>query len=355
MKAAVFYEPRKPLRIEDLNLPEVGDEDVLIKTFACGVCHTDLKVFEGKSRFSPPTILGHEVSGTVERVGQRCREYFAEGERVIIGMRYKCGHCRYCLEARENLCANRPAPPVLRKADGTEVTRWNVGGFSEYVSVPGYMAFKVPDGISLEEASVIGCRVTTAYNAVKHIAGLEPGENALVIGCGGIGLNTIQILKCFGAYPIIAVDVIDQKLEEARKLGATHTINAQREEPVAAVKRLTGLGVDKSFEAIGNAKTADQIIQATRPGGTATIIGGLGSGPFTISSGAFVTKEITIKGVSSRRANDVVEVLQMVRDRRIDVKSLVTKQFPYDRINEAFDDLEHGRLLMGISMWNQKR
>jgi D-arabinose 1-dehydrogenase-like Zn-dependent alcohol dehydrogenase len=352
MKAAVLYEVRQPLRIEELQMPAVNDEDLLIKTFACGVCHTDLKVVEGRNRFNPPTVLGHEVSGTIERVGSRCKEFFQEGDAVIIGMRYKCGRCRYCLAARENLCANRPAPPPLRKTDGTTVSRWNVGGFAEYVSVPGYMIFKVPEEIGLEEASVIGCRVTTAYNAVKHVGELAPGDSALVIGCGGIGLNAIQFLKCFGAYPIIAVDVIDTKLQEAKKFGATHTINAKNEEPVEAVKRLTSGGVDKAFEAIGNPKTSDQTIQATRPGGTATIIGGLGSGPFTISSGSFVTNEITIKGVSSRRANDVVEVLRMVKDGRIDVGSLITKKYSHEQINEALDDLEHGRLLMGVSMWN---
>lgn len=352
MKAAVLYEVRKPLKIEELEMPAVDDDDVLIKVKACGVCHTDLKVVEGRNRFKPPTILGHEVSGTIERLGARSRDFFKEGDRVIIGMRYKCGRCRYCLAARENLCANRPAPPALKKTDGTTVTRWNVGGFAEYVSVPGYIVFRLPDGLGLEEASLIGCRVTTAYNAIKHSAKLEPGDSALVIGCGGIGLNTIQFLKCFGAYPIIAVDIIDRKLEEAKRFGATHTINAGAEDPVPAVIKMTDGGVDKAFEAIGNAKTADQIIQATRPGGTATIIGGLGSGPFTISSGRFVTSEITIAGVSSRRANDVVEVLQMVKDGRIEIKNLITRKYRYEQINEALDDLEKGKLLMGISMWN---
>ncbi|HET8563162.1 MAG TPA: alcohol dehydrogenase catalytic domain-containing protein, partial [Candidatus Binatia bacterium] len=276
MKAAVLYEIRQPLKVEELEMPVVGDDDVLIKTVACGVCHTDLKVVEGRNRFDPPTVLGHEVSGIVERVGARCKDSFQENDHVIIGMRYKCGKCRYCLSARENLCANRPAPPALKKTDGALISRWNVGGFAQYVSVPGYMAFKLPQGLGLEEASVIGCRVTTAYNAVKHRARLQPGDSTLVIGCGGIGLNTIQFLKCFGAHPIIAVDVIEQKLEQAKKFGATHTINASSGDPVQAVKKMTDGGVEKAFEAIGNPKTADQIIQATRPGGTATIIGGLG-------------------------------------------------------------------------------
>jgi S-(hydroxymethyl)glutathione dehydrogenase/alcohol dehydrogenase len=332
-------------------MPNVGEEDVLIKVASCGVCHTDLKVVEGRNRFTPPTILGHEVGGTVERVGARCRD-FQIGDRVIIGMRYKCGRCRYCLSARENLCERRPAPSTLKKKDGTTVTRWNVGGFAEYVAVPGYMTFKIPDGMSMEEASVVGCRVTTAYNAVKHRARLEPGDSALVIGCGGIGLNTIQFLKCFGAYPIIAVDIAEEKLAAARTFGATHAINATVEDPVKAVIKLTDGGVDKAFEAIGNAKTSDQIIQATRPGGTATIIGGLGNGPFTISSGRFVTSEITITGVSSRQANDVEEVFQMAMLGRIELKSLITKSYRYDEINEALADLDHGKLRMAVSLWN---
>jgi S-(hydroxymethyl)glutathione dehydrogenase/alcohol dehydrogenase len=351
VKAAILYEARQPLRIEELEMPEVGDEDVLIKVASCGVCHTDLKVAEGRNRFTPPTILGHEVAGTIEQAGVYCKD-FKIGDRVIIGMRYKCGRCRYCLSARENLCERRPAPPALKRSDGEVVTRWNVGGFAEYVSVPAYMIFKIPDGMSMEEASVVGCRVTTAYNAVKHRGRLEPGDSALVIGCGGIGLNTIQFLKCFGAYPIIAVDIAEEKLQAAETFGATHTINATTEDPVKAVVKLTEGGVDKSFEAIGNPKTADQIIQATRPGGTATIIGGLGNGPFTISSGNFVTREITITGVSSRQANDVEEVFQMAKLGRIELRNLITKSYRYDQINEALADLEHGKLRMAVSIWD---
>jgi S-(hydroxymethyl)glutathione dehydrogenase / alcohol dehydrogenase len=351
MKAAVLYEARQPLRIEDVEMPKVHEDDVLIRVASCGVCHTDLKVAEGRSRFTPPTVLGHEVAGTVEQVGAWCGD-FRPGDRVIIGMRYKCGRCRYCLSARENLCEHRPAPPPLKKANGADVTRWNVGGFAEYVAVPAYMAFKIPDGMSMEEASIVGCRVTTAYNAVKHRGRLEPGDSALVIGCGGIGLNTVQFLKCFGAYPLIAVDIMDDKLQAARNFGATHTINAGTEDPVKAVLGLTRGGVDKAFEAIGHSKTADQVIQATRPGGTATIIGGLGSGPFTISSGAFVTREITITGVSSRQANDVEEVFQMANAGRIQLKSLISRSYRYDQINEALNDLEHGKLKMAVSLWS---
>jgi D-arabinose 1-dehydrogenase-like Zn-dependent alcohol dehydrogenase len=351
MKVAVLYEAGKPFKIEDVELPTVSDDDILIRVAVCGVCHTDLKVAEERSPFVSPTILGHEVSGTIERVGRGQHSFFKEGDRVIVGMRYKCDRCRYCLAGRDNLCNNPPKPPSYKKANGSPVHRWNVGGFAEYIAVPGHMVFPVPEGLPLEEAGVIGCRVTTAYNAVKHRAKLGPGESALVIGCGGISLNTIQFLRCFGAYPIIAVDIIDEKLKAAEQFGATHTINAGGEDPAEEIKKMTDGGVDKAFEAIGNPKTADQIIRSTRPGGTAVIIGGLGRMSFTISDGRFGMSEITITGVSSRQANDVTEVLQMVQDKRIEVKSLISKRYPYRDINQSFDDLEHGRVLVGVSMW----
>jgi D-arabinose 1-dehydrogenase-like Zn-dependent alcohol dehydrogenase len=353
MKAAVLYEIGKPLCLEELEMPQVGNDEVLIKVAACGVCHTDLTyITKGRPPYELPGIVGHEISGTVEDVGAGQKSNFKSGDRVIVGMRYKCGTCRYCVAGRDNLCRQRPLPSPLKTTAGRHINRWNVGGFAEYLVVPGYMIFGIPEQVSLQDASVIGCRVTTAYNAVKHGARLEPGESALVVGCGGVGLNTLQFLRCFGAYPIIAVDINDEKLAAAKKFGATHVINASTTDPVKEVKKLTDGGVDKSFEAIGNPKTADQVVMATAAGGTAVIIGGLGGVPITISDGRFAMNEIKVTGVASRRANDVREVLQMVADNRILVKDLITREYPYDQLNRAFEDLEHGRYLMGITLWN---
>ena len=352
MKAAVLHKVHAPLSIEDFEMPTIAPDEVLIKVKACGVCHTDLKVIEGRIQSRVPTIIGHEVSGTIEEVGSTQRNAFKTGDAVIVGTRYRCGRCQYCVAGRENLCRARPAPASLRRADGVEIYRWNVGGFAQYLVLPGYMVFRLPQGLSLDEASVVGCRMTTAYNAVKNSAEIKPGDSALVIGCGGVGLNTIQFLRTFGAYPIIAVDILDAKLEAAKKFGATHTINGSKEDPVKAVRELTDGGVHKAFEALGNVKTSDQIIQATRPGGTATIIGGLGKVPFTISDGSFTMQEIKIAGVALRRPTDVVEVLNMVRDKRVHVAGLISKRYRFDEINNAFRDLEAGKNLMGITVWN---
>ena len=251
MKAAVLHELNKPMTIEDFEIPGIGPDEVLIQVKACGVCHTDFKVIEGRIPSKVPTIIGHEVSGTIAEVGAGQRGAFTPGDAVIVGTRYRCGHCQYCMAGRENLCRARPAPASLKRTDGREIFRWNVGGFSQYLALPGYMVFKLPEGLSLEEASVVGCRMTTAYNAVKNSAEIKPGDSALVIGCGGVGLNTIQFLRTFGAYPIIAVDLYDHKLEAAKKFGATHVINGAKEDPVKAVRDLTDGGVNKSFEALG--------------------------------------------------------------------------------------------------------
>jgi S-(hydroxymethyl)glutathione dehydrogenase/alcohol dehydrogenase len=352
MKAAVLHELKKPMTIEEFEIPEIGPDEVLIKVKACGVCHTDFKVIEGRIASRMPAIIGHEVSGTIAEAGSSQKTAFKPGDAVIVGTRYRCGRCQYCMSGRENLCRARPAPAALRRTDGQEIYRWNVGGFAQYLSLHGYMVFKLPEGLSLDEASIVGCRMTTAYNAVKNSAEIKPGDSALVIGCGGVGLNTIQFLRTFGAYPIIAVDLLDHKLEAAKKFGATHTINAAKQDPVTAVRDFTDGGVNKSFEALGNVKTSDQIIQATRPGGTATIIGGLGKVPFTISDASFTMQEIKIAGVALRRPTDVIEVLNMVRDKRVEVGGLISKRYRFTEINDAFHDLEAGRNLMGITVWN---
>ena len=352
MKAAVLHKVHEPMTIEDFDMPKISADEVLIKVKACGVCHTDYKVIEGRIHSRMPAIIGHEVSGSIEEAGSGQRGAFKPGDAVIVGTRYRCGHCQYCIAGRENLCRSRPDPSSLIRTDGKEIYRWNVGGFAQYLALPGYMVFKLPEGLSLDEASIVGCRMTTAYNAVKNSAEIKPGDSALVIGCGGVGLNTIQFLRCFGAFPIIAVDILDQKLEAAKKFGATHAINGSKDDPVKAVRDLTDGGVSKAFEALGNVKTSDQIIQATRPGGTATIIGGLGKVPFTISDGSFTMQEIKIAGVALRRPTDVIEVLQMVRDKRVDVSGLISKRYRFEEINDAFRDLEAGKNLMGITVWN---
>ena len=352
MKAAVLQDIDQDLVVEELQTPDVEDDDVLLQVAACGVCHTDLKVQEGSIPTPVPAVLGHEVSGVVVGAGKNQRDHFRDGDRVTVGMRHACGRCEYCTNGLSNLCQQRPAGSPYRRAGGETVTRWNVGGFTQLLSVPAYMVFHLPEGVGLEESCLIGCRVTTAYNAVKNGAHLAPGESAMVIGCGGVGLNIIQMLRLFGAYPIVAVDVVGSKLEAALSYGATHIVNATSEDPVEATREITKGGARKTFEAIGNPVTADQIVRATRPTGTATIVGAMPPGPITINDSRFPFKEIKVTGVAMRRTSDVTEVLDLVSQGRIELGSFITKRYGYEQINEAIEDVHHGNVLMGITLWN---
>ena len=297
-------------------------------------------------------MLGHEVSGTVEGAGENQRDHFHDGDRVTVGMRFRCGRCEYCTSGLPNLCQRMPQGSPYRSPDGGTATRWNVGGFTQMLSVPAYMVFQLPDGVGLQESSIVGCRVTTAYNAVKNGAHLAPGESAMVVGCGGVGLNIIQILKLFGAYPIVAVDVVGSKLEAAKNYGATHIVDANADDPVEATMEITGGGAHKTFEAIGNPVTADQIVRATRPTGTATIVGAMPPGDVVLRDSRFAFKEIKVTGVAMRRPSDVTEVLDLAARGRIDIDSFITKRYGYEEINAAIDDVHHGRVLMGITVWN---
>jgi S-(hydroxymethyl)glutathione dehydrogenase/alcohol dehydrogenase len=353
VRAAVLTDIDQPLAIQEVEPPQVGPGDVLVRVKACGVCRTDHKVMEGRIATPLPAVIGHEVSGTIESVGAAVGGLgLNPGDGVIVGTRYRCGRCEYCLAGRENLCRARPVASGVRRPDGTSVNRWNIGGFADYVAVPAYTVFRVPPNLPLEEASFVGCRVTTAYNAVKNSAAIAPGDSALVVGCGGVGLAAIQFLRLFGAYPIVAADIVAEKLDAAMRFGASHTVNASEADLVEAVRDLTRGGVTKSFEALGNSKTADQIIQATRPGGRATIIGGLRSGPFVISDGTFAMREISVGGVALRRPTDVIEVLEIIRAGRLEISALVTARYRPEQINEAFEDLEAGRNLVGLTVWS---
>lgn len=352
MKAAVMTGLDTPLEIDDFQTPQAGDDDVLIEVAACGICHTDLKVQDGSIPTSLPAVLGHEVSGRIAGAGSNQRDFFKEGDLVTVGMRFRCGRCEYCTTGLPNLCQSMPPGTPYHKTDGAEVTRWNVGGFTQMLSLPAYMVYHLPEGVDLEESSIVGCRVTTAYNAVKNGAQLQPGESAMVIGCGGVGLNIIQFLKLFGAHPIIAVDIVPEKLEAAKRYGATHVVDARNADPVEATKDITGGGAHKTFEAIGHPATADQIISATRPTGTAVIVGALPPQDLVIHDWRFPFKEIKVTGVAMRRPSDVTEVLQMVADGRLDIGSFITKKYPFAQINEAIDDVHHGKVLMGLTIWN---
>src|SRR4030081_1370061 len=255
MKAAMFHGPHQPLTIEEVDIDKPMGREVLVRTVASGVCHSDLHFVDGYSPFPPPAILGHEAAGIVEAVGLQVSE-FKPGDHVIACLSVFCGHCDYCLTGRTNLCSTRP----VRAKDALPRLRWqgqavaqfaNLSAYAEKMLVHTNAIVKARDDMPFDRAALIGCGVTTGVGAALNTARVEPGSMVAVFGCGGGGLSAIQGARIAGARMIIAVDIHDHKLETAYELGATHTVNSKTKDPVKEIQSLTNGGVDYSFEAIG--------------------------------------------------------------------------------------------------------
>jgi 6-hydroxycyclohex-1-ene-1-carbonyl-CoA dehydrogenase len=331
MKAAVFYGADRPLTVEDVPVPEAGAGQVLIRVAGCGVCHTDLHYLDhGTPTFKqPPVILGHEVSGRVEVVGEGVR-HLTVGDRVLAAAVTSCGHCRACREGRESVCAN-----------GEMLGNHIDGGFAEYVVVPAKDVFHLPDEIPLVEGSIIADAITTPYHAVVNRGRVRPGDEVVVIGCGGVGINIVQIAAALGAR-VIAVDVCSGKLERAAELGAAATLDAAAEvRPDKALRGLTGGGADLAFEAVGKPATQELAVASLKTGGRAVFVG-YSPKAMTLNSGRVMFRELEVVGSLGCRPVDYPRVIEMVRQGRIRLKELVTHRFCLSEIGQAFDTLRSG-------------
>jgi len=329
MKAAVFYGAGQPLKIEDVPTPEIGPEDALIKIAACGVCHTDLHYLEGVPTFKkPPLILGHEASGIVTKVGEKVTNV-KENDRVLIPPVLTCGSCYNCRIGRENLCRN-----IVMIGNSID------GAYAEYTKIPAKDLIKLPTEIPLEEASIISDAMSTPFHALKNRANLRPGDSVVIYGVGGVGLNAVQIATALGAF-VIAVDKVEEKLQHARKLGASETINVDVENPVKAVRRITGGGADVAVEAIGIPEVMRMAYNSVRWGGRVVIVG-YSHKDLTISAARLMFREIEVYGSLGCRIVDFPPLIDMVR--RGKLKLLVSNKMPLDQINEALEMLKKGKI-----------
>lgn len=329
MKAAVFYGAGQPLKIEDVPTPEIGPEEALIKIAACGVCHTDLHYLEGVLTFKkPPLILGHEASGIVTKVGEKVTNV-KENDRVLIPPVLTCGSCYNCRIGRENLCRN-----IVMIGNSID------GAYAEYTKIPAKDLIKLPTEIPLEEASIISDAMSTPFHALKNRANLRPGDSVVIYGVGGVGLNAVQIATALGAF-VIAVDKVEEKLQHARKLGASETINVDVENPVKAVRRITGGGADVAVEAIGIPEVMRMAYNSVRWGGRVVIVG-YSHKDLTISAARLMFREIEVYGSLGCRIVDFPPLIDMVR--RGKLKLLVSNKMPLDQINEALEMLKKGKI-----------
>jgi S-(hydroxymethyl)glutathione dehydrogenase/alcohol dehydrogenase len=353
VKAAVLTTQPGELEIHDVDIDEPGPREVLVRTVAAGLCHSDLHFMEAKYPYPLPAVLGHESAGVVEAVGRDVRD-LAPGDHVITCLSVFCGHCEQCLSGRPSLC-ERKATELVRSAD--EPPRLSEGGaplnqflhissFAEYLLVHEHAVVKVTEEIPLDRAALIGCGVTTGLGAVFRTARVEPGQTVAVFGCGGIGLPAVQGARIAGANKIIAVDLVESKLALAKELGATHTVNGA-EDPVARVREISGGGVHHAFEAVGLKATAEQAFKVLRNGGQATVIGMIPVGTTVEVHGPELLYEKTLTGSnmgSNQFRTDMPRFVDMYLDGRLKLDEMVSARIRLDEINDGFDAMRTGEV-----------
>ena len=358
MRAAVLNSVPGLLDIEDVEIGEPGPREVLIRTAAAGICHSDLHFMEGKYPSTCPSILGHESAGVVEAVGSMVH-YVQPGDHVITCLSAFCGHCSQCTDGHLALCENKDTELVRGAGEAPRLSRngepvnqfLHLSSFAEKMLVHEQALVKIDKDMPFDKAALIGCGVTTGLGAVFRTAKVAPGEMVAVIGCGGIGLSAIQGARIAGANKIIAVDTAPAKLELAQEMGATHVVNAADVDAVAAVKELTGGGVHHAFEAVGLKQTAEQSFQMLRKGGQATVIGMIPVGTKIEIHGVELLYEKTLTGSnmgSNQFRTDMPRYIEMYMAGRLKLDEMVSKTITLDEINEGFEDMKQGNVARSV-------
>ena len=356
MKAPVLYEPNTPLVVEELDLDEPRQGEVKVKMMATGVCHSDWHVVKGDwPRIPLPSILGHESAGVIEAVGPEVTS-LATGDHVVLTWKPGCGRCEMCRQGWLSVCDLMPSVPSKPRVRGTgaEINQMiGLGGFGSYTVVPETVAVRIDRDIPFAQAALVACGVSTGVGAVFNTACVRPGTSVAVFGCGGVGLNCIQGSAIAGATTVIAVDLLDQKLDFAREFGATHTVNASREDPVERIKELTeGQGAHYAFEAVGLVeKPFVQSIECTRKRGVTVWIGAAPNDtPVTIDAMAlFYEKTVMGSYLGSTRPHiDIPRFLSLYRAGKLKLDELITRSFALEEINTAFEALSKGEVARGV-------
>ncbi len=329
MKSAFFY-GKEDIQIHEINIPNIKEDEILIKIRACGICGSDVRsYYEGvEGRYKIPVILGHEVSGEVSQIGGEIDD-FAIGDRVAVAPIYGCGKCSFCLSGQENLCKN------------VAIFGCNLdGAFAEYMKIPARAIqagglVRIPDELSDEEAALIEPFSCCLHGLLR--ANVQPGDTVLVIGAGPIGLAHTKLLRFLGASYIIASDVIDSRLEVVKKFGADMAINPQRKDSLAEIKELTeDKGVDAVIVAVGNPEAITQGLKMVRRGGTVVLFGGCPPNTIVQVDPNFIHySDIAIVGSIDATVDEFRRAVSLVS--AIDVKPFITHRFPLESIKDAME------------------
>ena len=349
-----------PARIEPIKVDEPQDGEVLVRVVANGVCHSDLWAIQNGNWGSPfPMLLGHEGAGIVEAAGDDVT-HVSVGDRVLLAWAMPCGTCPACVRGRPRRCAHVwDQPPRIHAEDGSRlIGTLSLGSMATHTVVHGAQAIRIPDGVDLIEACLLGCGTSTGIGAAVNTAGVTAGDTVAVIGLGGIGLSALLGAKLAGATRIIAVDRVASKLDAALGLGATDVIDAGVDDAVTAVRSLTDTGVDVAFEATGNAAVVAQAVAMLGRGGTAVSIG-VPAPHSTVtlpwgeaSAGAAYPNKVTLKITDGGDpiAEDFVGWLDALAERRLDLRPLISAVAPFtdDALADAFRAMLAGDVIRTV-------
>jgi S-(hydroxymethyl)glutathione dehydrogenase/alcohol dehydrogenase len=362
IQAALVTAIHQPIQIETLELDPPHTGEVLVRLAACGVCHSDYHLISGATRHPLPVVPGHEGAGIVEAVGEGVT-HIRPGDHVILNWSPSCGHCFYCLHGKPNLCGTFIGPIWAGvMLDGTPRLSWQgqpayhfsaLAALADYTVVPQQSCVVIRNDVPLNIAALVGCAVTTGVGAVLHTAQVQAGDRVAVFGCGGVGLSILLGAQLAGAQQIIAIDRVPKKLELARRLGATHTINAAEVNAVEAVRQLTeGRGADVAFEAVGLPQLQVDCVEAARPGGQAVLVGLSAMDSITPLSGAKIARqEKTVLGCyygSANTARDFPFLLDLYLAGKLDLDALVSQTYELSQINQAFEAMLSGEVARGV-------
>jgi S-(hydroxymethyl)glutathione dehydrogenase/alcohol dehydrogenase len=360
MKAAVLREVGKPLQIEDVQINKPGPHEVLIRTKAAGLCHSDLHFMEGSYPTILPAVLGHESAGVVEAIGSEVRTVKV-GDHVITCLSAYCGHCDQCLTGHLSLCVSpetkrgQDEEPRLSAANGLMAQYLNLSSFAEQMLIHEHACVAIRKDMPFDRAALIGCSVMTGVGAAIHTSSVRPGETVAVIGLGGVGLAAVNGAAIAGAGRIIAIDNVGSKHNLAMQFGATDFIDSSQTDAVKQVLEMTKGGVHHAFEAIGLSKTAEQAFMMLRRGGTANIIGMIPLGQNITLPGAAFLGEKKLQGSmmgSNRFPVDMPRLVDMYMAGKLKLDEMISQRIKLEQVNEGFADMKKGGLARSVIMFD---
>ena len=352
MKAAVCYEFKKPLVVEEVDIDSPGKDEVKVRIAATAICHSDIHVLIGELGPNLPMVAGHESAGYVEQVGENVTNVKV-GDAVVVSLLISCGHCVQCVSGHPNICENR-WPPVShlknKKGQALQVMT-RVGSFAEQVIVDKSQVVAVPSDMPIDRAALLACGVITGFGAVVNRARVEPMSSVVVMGVGGVGINAIQGAAFSGARPIIAVDTLDAKLKSAKDFGATHGVNSKDPDAVKQVQALTGgRGADYVFITVGVAAAVEQGL-AMAGSLSMTVIVGLAGGNMTVMPMSFIRSEKVLTGSfmgTTKLSTDIPKLVNLYKSGDLKLDELITKRYKLSQINEAIESTVKGEALRNI-------